>query len=50
MFAEQADILHINDYVEVSTELLSAGAEHAKKIQESKEAFPRLAVETPPLC
>jgi rubrerythrin len=44
MYQKQADILHINKHDEVSDVLLSEAANHAKKVEESLEEFPKVEV------
>jgi hypothetical protein len=44
MYQKQADILHINNHDEVSDVFLSEAADHAKKVEESLEEFPKVEV------
>jgi rubrerythrin len=44
MYQKQADILHINKHDGVSDVLLWEAANHAKKVQESLEEFPKVEV------
>lgn len=48
MFEKHADILHVNEHDELTDELLSAVAEHQKAVEEAKETFPHVAVDTKP--
>lgn len=49
MFEKQADILHVNQYEQVTPELLNAGSEHKKKIIEAEQAYPEVQVNEFPL-
>ena len=44
MFAEQADILHINDFDEMTAEFSKEAKQHEEKIEKTKESFPNLEV------
>jgi hypothetical protein len=44
MFKEQADILHINDFDELTPDLMSEAKKHAKKIEEATKRFPHIEV------
>jgi len=45
LFQSQSDILKINEYDEVSEEMMELAKEHSRKIAESLVAFPHVAVD-----
>lgn len=48
MFKAHADILHINEHDELSSDMMSAAAKHKEVIAESRKSFPKVDVDAPP--
>ena len=44
MFKEKADVLHINEFDELSPDLLDQAAKHKEKIEEAQNKFPQIEV------
>ena len=44
LFKEKADVLHINQFEELNTELLAEAANHKKKIEDARSKFPHIEV------
>jgi hypothetical protein len=44
MFKKQADILHINDFNELTPDLMSEAQKHSKNIQDATKQFPHIEV------
>lgn len=45
LFAQQADVLHVNEHKEVTDELLATIASHHTKMEEAKQEFPQIDVD-----
>ena len=46
MFKEKADILHVNDFEELSADLMAEAVKHTKKIEAARKQYPHTEVES----